>query len=165
MPVVKLLLQSAISENMHVLTMDAKDFYLNTPLTRPDYLRIPLNFIAPCVLDKHHLRPYMDKKAILFSVHRGMYGLPQAGDLAQIQLIKHLRAHGYEQTSTPCLFRHVSNRVAFALVVDDFSVKYPDKASADHLHRTLSLLYDMKIDWSGSKYIGFNLKFALALST
>ena len=57
MPVVKLLLQSAISENMHVLTMDAKDFYLNTPLTRPEYLRIPLKFIAPCVLDKHHLRP------------------------------------------------------------------------------------------------------------
>ena len=37
MPIVKLLLQSAISENMHVLTMDAKDFYLNTPLTRPEY--------------------------------------------------------------------------------------------------------------------------------
>ena len=103
MPVVKLLLQSAISENMHVLTMDAKDFYLNTPLTRPEYLRIPLKFIAPCVLDKHHLRPYIDKKAILFSVHRGMYGLPQAGYLAQIQLIKHLRAHGYEQTNTPPL--------------------------------------------------------------
>ena len=38
---------AALSENMKVLTMDAKDYYLNTPLTRPEFLRIPLKFIAP----------------------------------------------------------------------------------------------------------------------
>ena len=47
MPVVKLLLQAAVSENMKVLTMDAKDYYLNTPLIRPEFLRIPLKYIAP----------------------------------------------------------------------------------------------------------------------
>ena len=47
MPVVKLLRRAAVSENMKVLTMDAKDYYLNTPLTRPEFLRIPLKFIAP----------------------------------------------------------------------------------------------------------------------
>ena len=83
MLVVKLLLQSAISENMKVLTMDAKDYYLNTPLTRPEYLRIPLKFIADCVLDKHNLRPLIANFSVLFAVHRGMYGLPQAGFLAQ----------------------------------------------------------------------------------
>ena len=29
-----------------------------------------------------------------------------------------------DYTSTPCLFRHTSNGVAFTLVVDDFLVKY-----------------------------------------
>ena len=95
-----------------------------------------------------------------------MYGLPQAGFLAQLQLVTHLRLHGYHQTATPCLFRHISNgiglpraSIAFTLVVDDFLVKYPDKSSADHLHRTLSMLYEMKVDWSASKYIGFTLHF------
>ena len=88
-----------------------------------------------------------------------MYGLPQASFLAQVQLVAHLHLHGYQQTATPCLFRHLSNGVVFTLVVDDFLVKYPDKHSADHLHRTLSMLYEMKIDWVASKYIGFTLHF------
>ena len=86
-----------------------------------------------------------------------MYGLPQAGFLAQLQLVTHLRLHGYHQTATPCLFRLIFNGIAFTLVVDDFLVKYPDKSSADHLHRTLSMLYEMKVDWSASKYIGFTI--------
>ena len=159
MLVVKLLLQFAISENMKVLTMDAKDYYLNTPLTRPEYLRIPLKFIADCVLDEHNLRPFIANSSVLFAVHRGMYGLPQAGFLAQPQLIQHLRTHGYHQTNPPCLFRHVTNDVTFALVVDDFLVKYPTTDSANHLQRTLALLHEMKVDWSASKYIGFSISF------
>ena len=139
--------------------MDAKDYYLNTPLTRHEYLRIPLKFIPDCVLDKHNLRPFIANSSVVFSVHRGMYGLPQAGFLAQLQLIQHLRTHGYHQTNTPCLFRHVTNDITFALVVDDFLVKYPTTDSANHLQRTLALLHEMKVDWSASKYIGFSISF------
>ena len=156
MPFVKLLLQAAMSENVKVLTMDAQDSYLNTPLTCPEFLRIPLKFIPPCVLDKHHLRQFISGSSVLFSVHRGKYGLPKSSFLAQLQLVTHLRLHSYHQTATPCLLRHISNG-AFTLVIDDFLVKYPDKPSADHLHRTLSMLYETKIDWSTSKYIGFTL--------
>ena len=46
-----------------------------------------------------------------------MYGLPQAGLLAQRRLIAHLAHHGYKQTPTPCLFRHDSNGTVFTLVV------------------------------------------------
>ena len=88
-----------------------------------------------------------------------MYGLPQAGFLARLQFIQHLRTHGYHQTSTPYLFWHVTNNVTFALVVDDFLVKYANTDSANHLHRTLALLYEMKVDWSASKYIGFSISF------
>jgi hypothetical protein len=34
--------------------------------------------------------------------------------------VSHLAQHGYYQTSTPSLFRHVSSEIAFCLVVDDF---------------------------------------------
>ena len=41
MPLVKMLIHSVISDNVHWLTIDIKDFYLNTPLPCPEYLRIP----------------------------------------------------------------------------------------------------------------------------
>jgi hypothetical protein len=88
-----------------------------------------------------------------------MYGLPQAGLLAQQRLITHLNQHGYLQTHTTCLFRHKSNGTTFSLVVDDFGVKYTDKAGADHLITTLQALYTITIDWTGSKYLGFSIEF------
>lgn len=88
-----------------------------------------------------------------------MYGLPQAGLLAQQRLIAHLAVHGYTQTPTPCLFRHATNGTVFTLVVDDFGIKYTSPEGANHLISTLKLLYDIKVDWSGTSYIGFTIAF------
>ncbi len=88
-----------------------------------------------------------------------MYGLPQAGHLAQVRLIEHLAEHGYMQTNTTCLFRHVTNGTAFTLVVDDFGVKYSTRADALHLISTLESLYTIKADWTGSQYLGINIAF------
>lgn len=59
-----------------------------------------------------------------------MYGLPQAGLLAQNRLIKHLATNGYNQTTATCLFRHVDNGTDFSLLVDDFGVKYATEEGA-----------------------------------
>ena len=122
MPLVKILLHSVISDNSHWLTIDIKDYYLNTPLPRPEYLRIALKFIPPTTMSEYNLQSYVPNNAVLFEVNKGMYGLPQAGLLAR--LVNHLTKHGYHQTDTTCLFRHESNGVSFSLVVDDFGVKY-----------------------------------------
>ena len=56
------------------------------------------------VLDK-----YLVHGAVLFEVKKCMYGLPQAGLLAQKRLVAHLTVHGYNQDKhVPCLFSHVS---------------------------------------------------------
>ena len=65
----------------------------------------------------------------------------------------------YNQTPTPCLFRHVTNGTVFTLVVDDFGIKYTSPEGANHLITTLKLLYDIKIDWAGTSYIGFTIAF------
>ena len=88
-----------------------------------------------------------------------MYGLPQAGLLAQRHLITHLNHHYYIQTDTTCLFRYKSNGTTFSLVVDDFGVKYTNKAGVDHLITTLRALYTITIDWTGSKYLRFSIFF------
>jgi hypothetical protein len=51
-----------------------------------------------------------------------MYGLPQAAIIANKQLQKHLTPHGYRPVT---------------LVVDDFRIKYVNKADAEHLVDTL----------------------------
>jgi hypothetical protein len=50
-----------------------------------------------------------------------MYGLPQAGILANKLLKKHLMKHGYfEQPHTRGLWRHTSHQIWFNLAIDDF---------------------------------------------
>ena len=89
-----------------------------------------------------------------------MYGLPQAGILAQQRLIRHLAKAGYKQCpNVPCLFTHDNNGIAFTLVVDDFGIKYQNKESAEHLINTLKELYPITIDWTGNKYLGISLEF------
>ena len=146
MPLVKMLIHSVISDNAHWLTIDIKDFYLNTPLPRPEYLRIPSKFLTSTIITNYKLNPYLHNNAILFEVNKGMYGLPQAGLLAQQRLLQHLAMHGYNQTDTSCHFRHKSNGTVFSLVVDDFGVKYTDKKGVDHLIHTLKMLYPITVD-------------------
>ena len=70
MPLVKLLIQSVVSDGANWMTLDIKDFYLAHDMPRPEYVRIPLRFISDESLNKHKLRPYIHKGAILFEVNK-----------------------------------------------------------------------------------------------
>ena len=159
MPLVKLLIHSVVSDNKSWLTLDIKDFYLGTPLNRPEFLRIPTKYRPEQIISANNLQPFLHNQHILFQVNKGMYGLPQAGLLAQKRLIRHLALHGYHQTDATCLFRHQSNGTDFSLVVDDFGVKYSTMEGVNHLITTLQLLYVITIDWTGGKYLGFTIAF------
>ena len=52
-----------------------------------------------------------------------MYGLKEAGKLSNLRVVSLLSSFGFHETTTPCLFRHVSRNISFVLVVDDFGVK------------------------------------------
>jgi hypothetical protein len=89
MLVVKVLLNSVVSTNAKAMAIDLVDFYLGTPLTRPEWLRIPIKFIPADVIVSHNLEDYIVNGSILFCVLKGMYGLPQAGKLAQERCCSH----------------------------------------------------------------------------
>ena len=156
---VKMLLQSVVSDDAEFMTIDIKDFYLNTDLPRSEWMRVPVKFLSPTILDKYNLHQFIHNGAILFEVVKSLYGLPHAGKIAQDALIKHLATHGYHQTTTTCLFRHDSNGVAFTLVVDDFGVKFKNKAAAQHLIDCLNIRYPITVNWNASKYLGMTLRF------
>jgi hypothetical protein len=62
---------------------------------------------------------------VYIEIHKGMYGLPQVGILAQQLLERRLNAHGYSQNKTvPGLWTHETQSISFTLVVDNFGIKY-----------------------------------------
>jgi hypothetical protein len=87
-----------------------------------------------------------------------MYGLPQAGILAQELLKKCLNKHGYCQSPlTPGLWRHDFRPISFMLCVDDVGIKYIGREHTKHLAFILSEHYRCLHDWDGQRYLGMNL--------
>jgi hypothetical protein len=67
-----------------------------------------------------------------------MYGLKQAGLLANQLLQKRLKHFGYyPKRHTPGIWLQNTKPTAFSLVVDDFAVKYVTKADDHHLRNAL----------------------------
>ena len=94
-----------------------------------------------------------------WKIWRAIYGLPQAGMLANKQLGEYLAPAGYyEDPHIPGLWRHVTRPIQFLLVVLDFGIKYVGKEHADHLISTLRQHYDsVTEDWEGKLYVGITL--------
>jgi hypothetical protein len=156
----KLLFNSVVSTPGAVfVVMDVKNFYLNTPMERPEYMRLPLKLIPPEIIDKYNLRDKVDDKGFVYvRIELGMYGLPQAGLLANKLLAQRLQIDGYYQCQyTPGLWRHVWRPITFSLVVDDFGIKTVGLTHAKHLKQSLEKYYEVDTDWKGQLYCGVHL--------
>ncbi len=136
-------------------------------MSRYEYMRIHITLIPQEVIDEYHLKDIVDDTGhIWVEIRKGMYGLPQAGILANKLLEKRLAKAGYVPTPhTPGLWKHVWRPVTFTLVVDDFGVKYVGRQHVDHLLNTLQEHYKISTDWEGSLYCGITLKWDYATRT
>ena len=160
MMVAKLLFNSVISTpNAKFMTMDISNFYLMTPLKRPEFIRMKISDIPEEIIVEYKLRELVTEDgSIYIQANRGMYGLPQSGLLANELLEKRLNKHGYRQSKlVPGLWKHDTRPIQFTLVVDDFGVKYTDKNDVLHLQRVLEEDYKITTDWDGNRYIGITI--------
>ena len=156
----KILVNSTLSTpGAKWLGLDVKNYYLGTPMANYEYMFIPLNQIPQDIIDHYNLHNIVHKGKVYVEIRRGMYGLPQAGILAETQLIHFLGKYGYSPvTHTPGLWRHQWRPITFCLVVDDFGVKYVGREHADHLIQCLRNHYkEIDIDWTGKRFCGIHL--------
>ena len=117
---------------------DAGNFYLATPMERYEYMRIPIKLIPQNFIDKYNLMSKVKHGCVYCEIVCGMYGLPQAGKLANDLLKELLLEKDYfEVDHTPGLFKHKWRQVWFTLRADDFGVKYIGKQHAEYLMATL----------------------------
>ena len=99
-------------------------FYFGTLLDRLEYVRIRFNEIPQEFIDEYNLEKFVYNGWIYFDIFKGVYGLPQAGKLANNLLKKSLKKHGYYKTATtPGLWRHQWQPIMFTLIVDHFWVE------------------------------------------
>jgi hypothetical protein len=141
-------------------TGDLKDFFLVSDMRIYQYMRIHRKYIPQDIQEQYKLTPaHFDSRGYAYvEIRKGMYGLKEAAILAYDQLRTHLAPFGYSPVPhTPGLWRHSSKPLTFTLAVDDFGIKYFDKADAEHLFAALSTRYAYTTDWSGSSYLGFDL--------
>jgi len=138
-----------------------KDFYLGTPMQPADYayMRIPVNVIPPAIMDHYKLHDLVHHGHVYVEIRRGMYGLPQAGKIANDQLQKFLLPHGYQPCPfTPGLWHHATRDIRFTLVVDDFAVRYTNRDDVNHLLDALRAHYQVTEDWDAARYCGLTLE-------
>ena len=156
----KLLLNSVISDHKkygsRFCSIDIKDFFLTTPMARPEYLRIHSKYFSTAFRTEYKLEPKIHSDGFVYcKVVKGMYGLKQAAILAYKLLLKRLENDGYVPIPlTNGLFKHKQRKTIFALCVDDFGVKYHSKEDLNHLPLTLKKHYDISIDRDGNNYCG-----------
>ncbi len=156
----KLLLNSVVSTpQAKFLTADLIDSYLGTPMSRYEYMRVPIWLLPDAIIEQYNLTPVFHTGFVFVEIQRGMYGLPQAGRLANDQLIAFLKPHGYQPCPlTPGLRHHTTRNIVFILVVDDFGIRYTKRDDADHLISTLQSAYEVSLDRTGARYCGLSLQ-------
>ena len=138
------------------MTIDLKDFYLKLKLLEFEYIKIKLSTIPTEFVQKYNLCEIVDSSGYVHAeVRGGMYGFSQVRRLAYEDLKSHLAKYGYNPVKfTPGLWKHQSNNVSFALVVDDFGVKHNNMESLNHLINALQSKYDITTNVKGNLCIG-----------
>jgi hypothetical protein len=157
---VKCLLNSTISTpGAKFLCLDIKNFYLGTPVDVFEYMRIPIDLIPENIIQHYNLREKVKDGYIYVEIQQGMYGLPQAGILANKLLQTNLATAGYAPTPhTPGLWKHHTRPVTFSLIVDDFGAKYVGQEHAHHLITALKCNYEISQDWEATLYASITMK-------
>jgi hypothetical protein len=157
--VTKAILNSVCSTNAALYkNMDIHNYYLGTPLERYEYVCIPISMVPDEIMDEYNLHALVHNGYLYIEVRKGMYGLPQAGLLANVLLAKRLTKHGYNpMPHTHGLWTHKWRPIKFSLVVDDFGVMYAGREHAEHLKAALEENCEISTDWEGALYCGIKL--------
>ena len=88
-------------------------------------MRITLKITPQEIINSYDLTALVDDQGwIYMRIEKGMYGLKQAGIIANQELVKNMAPFGYHPVQhTPGLWVH-DIRKKFSPVVDDFCVQY-----------------------------------------
>ena len=152
----KIIFNSVLStKNAKFMCADIANFYLNNPIARYEYRKLPLDIITKETVQQYNLKKFSTQRFCIYGNPKGMYGLSQAGNTANGKLKLHLAKFGYKPAPiTPGLWRHQTFPLQFLLVLDDFGIKYDLQEDITHLLNAFKTIYKIYEDWDGKLYCG-----------
>ncbi len=108
-------------------------------MKRPKYMQLKTSEIPKEIIEQYNLHELAeDDRYAYCKITKGMYGLPQAGIIAQELLEECLAKHGYNQLKIiPGLWTHKTRPTILTLVVDDFAIKVMSDEYVEHLINAL----------------------------
>ncbi len=120
---------------------------------------MPPQLIPDNIIKHYRLREKAVDGYVYMEIRKGMYGLPQAGILANKLLKLWLACHGYfKQPHTPGLWKHATRPIWFNLCVDNFGIEYIGDKHLNHLFDALwTEINKIVEDWKGDLYCGISL--------
>ena len=114
---------------------------------------IPQEFITA-----YNIKDKVHNGYIFEQVTKGIYGFPQAGQIAHDFLVKKLSPYVHHTSrKNPVIWTHNSRPINFTSVVDDFSVKYSGKEHALHLKALIEEKYSVSVYRERKMYIVISL--------
>jgi len=156
----KLFLNKVVSEGLKFMTLDIKDFYLSemNVLDSPEYMVLKEKYLPKKYREKYG--NMISNGQLLIRLDKTIYGMKQAGYIAQRNLIEILTKKGYKEENYNSIFTNKTKSVAFVTHVDDFAVGYKDKGQVEELIKVLKEAgYTMTEDWEGKKFCGFEIDY------
>jgi hypothetical protein len=119
---------------------------------------INLTSLPQETIEKYDLNEFTPDGKVYIEIQKGMYGLPQAGILANELLHRNLTQDGYRPTThTHGLWTHDTRPISCSFIVDDFGVKYVGREHAEPLMTCIKKDYSISSDWNGTAYCGLTL--------
>jgi hypothetical protein len=145
----KIIINSVISTLVaKFLVIDIKNFYLNTPLGRFEYIVINLPSLPQENRKVRSDRTITGRK----SIHRNSerHVRITTGRQPRQRIVTAQSSQGWLPAQhTHGRWTHVTRTISFSLVVDDFGVKYVGREHAEHLMACIKKNYNVSSDWNG----------------
>jgi hypothetical protein len=109
----KILINSTLSaEDAVMMMMDIKNYYIGTPLPRFEYMTMLLSRFPEEIIQKYNLNALAVDGWVYIEIRKGMYGLKQAGLLANQLLQTRLAPFRYYPARhTPGLWLHKTRSI------------------------------------------------------
>ena len=158
----KLLINSTISQSAfgaRFMTLDIKDFFLQTEMPTCEYMRIHNKYFVKNLRKKYNINAIVANDGFVYCrIKKGMYGLRQAARLAYDNLKLHLAKYGYfPDPIATNIWKHKERKTKFSLCVDDFGVQYFSQDDKNHLIKALRDKFSITVDNTGANFCGLHL--------
>ena len=123
---VKILFKITISTlDALFMKVDLKNFYLNIPMNRYEYLWFPINLTPQEIVDMYNLMSKVNNCFVMCEICRGIYGFPQAGILANKLPQARIAVQGCHPWKFILVLWKLDDwPLYFCLTIDNFGIKY-----------------------------------------